>query len=230
MQVNFTGNGVMNISGIPAFNSKYLRQLIRTRSFMPLQPLFEVAQDPAKEWTESYSALHHLQPWIDEMRLALHIGDGKHARTAAMFAFNTPHINVAIDPAIDPERLERWREKYGVRRFSFIPKKAEEEAARAVDLFGHAIPAPAVLTFVHAHVNTTEILESLPAGSWAAAYICACCDHRRQLVRDDHPTIKVLEHKEDWAVLSPQRTYQVLVPRTAGENEFSATTPKVGHV
>lgn len=230
MQVNFTGNGNLNISGIPAFNSVYLRQLVRTKSFPALQPLFEVSQDPAKEWTESYSAMYHLRKWIDKPRVALHVGDGKHARTAALFAFNTPHFNVSVDPAIDPDRLARWVAAHNVRRFAYLPRKAEDVCAGLVRAYKSQNLAPALLTFVHAHVDTAGILESLPEGSWAAAYTCACCEHKRQLVPPDHPTIQTVEHKQDWGVLSPQRTYQVLVPRTAGKNEFSATTPKAGHV
>ena len=77
----------------------------------------------------------------------------------------------------------------------------------------HEPATPILLTFVHAHVNTRDILASLPKGSWAAAYTCACCHPKQQLVAADDPDIRVLDDGEDWGILSSQRRYQVLVPR-----------------
>ena len=45
-------------------NSNYLDRLMRRNSFAALWPLFAKATRPAKELTESYSALEHLRPFL----------------------------------------------------------------------------------------------------------------------------------------------------------------------
>ena len=222
---NYAGAGVTTVHvDVPSFNPTYLRQMFRHRSTQALMPLFAKACDPAKEWTESMSAWAKLRKWLKEPTLALHIGDGAHSRTAAFFAFHSAHENVNIDPVARRDVIDSWQKeiKLEVQRLAVIPERAEvaapEKLARWASVVEHITERkapPALLTFVHAHVNTRDILASLPKGSWAAAYTCACCHPKDQLVAADDPDIRVLDDGEDWGILSSQRRYQVLVPREA---------------
>lgn len=215
VSANYTGNGAMSLSlTVPAFNSHYLRQLVRTKSFPALQPLFEVAQDPAKEWTESYAALSHLRPWLYDGNeyITLHVGDGKHCRTGALFAFNSKHLSVSIDPAIDVRRMHDWRDNFDVQRFlCFSMTDRQWLSLRLPEFLKQR--RKFLVSFVHAHVNVAEFLSALPDGSWAAAYTNACCEKSRQLVAHDNPRIKIHKSGDDWSILSQERSYQVLVPR-----------------
>ncbi|MDF3067346.1 MAG: hypothetical protein K0R38_2947 [Polyangiaceae bacterium] len=71
-------------------SSDYLDRLMRRGCFEALWPLFAKAERPAKELTESYSALVHLRPFMlgPGPYRVLHVGDGAHARTGAMFSLN----------------------------------------------------------------------------------------------------------------------------------------------
>ena len=107
---NYAGAGVTTVHvDVPSFNPTYLRQMFKHRSSGALMPLFAKACDPAKEWTESASAWAKLRKWLKEPTLALHIGDGAHSRTAAFFAFHSPHENVNIDPVAPGSARSSWR-------------------------------------------------------------------------------------------------------------------------
>ena len=183
-------------------SSDYLDRLMRRESFQALWPLFAKAPRPAKELTESYSALVHLRPFLrgGGPYRVVHVGDGAHARTAAMFSLKTAADNISIDPLLNERLLEKWREQYGVRRFAW--RKARIlDAAREVN----ALPEmPTLVTFVHAHVSVDEVLGAL---HWDAAFTLACCVPGKQLTRAH----AVHESGTDEQVLSAGRRFQVLV-------------------
>ena len=83
--------------------SDYLDRLMRRASFEALWPLFAKATRPAKEMTESFSALEHLRPFLSkgEPCRVIHVGDGAHARTGALFALKTEAENISVDPLIN---------------------------------------------------------------------------------------------------------------------------------
>src|SRR5260221_8914608 len=108
-------NGASAASG----QSAYLDRLMRRESFAALWPLFAKGEKPAKEMTESFSALEHLRPLIREgepLRV-LHIGDGAHARTAALFSIKTGALNISVDPQLNEPLVEAWRDLFGIARF-----------------------------------------------------------------------------------------------------------------
>lgn len=195
------------------FNASYLRALWRSKSAVPLMALFRRANDPPKEWTESYAAFHHLEPWLQPARLVLHVGDGSHCRTAALFAFHTRHDNVSIDPDARPEVMRAWQDEIGftVQRMRWFKAPAERDLLRGIGKPGM------LLTFVHAHVNTEEVLASLPVGSWDAAFTLACCFPRKQLVKPRSAVARIIREGVDNRVLSPDRRFQVLVPLNRAE-------------
>jgi hypothetical protein len=182
----------------------YLDRLMRRASFEALWPLFAKATRPAKELTESFSALEHLRPFMEkgEPCRVIHVGDGAHARTGAMFALKTEAENISVDPLINEGLLTSWRERFGVRRFSW-------HKADILDVVAHldALPAmPVLVTFVHAHVAVDTVLSRL---RWDVAYTLACCVPGHQLSTRHTPVASGV----DAEVLSSGREYQVLSNR-----------------
>ncbi len=189
-------------------SSDYLDRLMRRGSFEALWPLFAKAQKPAKEMTESFSALAHLRPIMAEAGVCrvLHIGDGAHARTAALFALKTDAENISVDPEINNDLVDGWRARFGVRRFAWRKSMIEDVAEELNAL----PPLPVLVTFVHAHVDVDAVLGML---RWDVAFTLACCKPGHQLTRAH----LVHSEGEDLAVLSSSRRYQVLInPNRAG--------------
>ena len=153
---------------LPAISTSYVRALIRADCFPALLPLFNLAHDPVKEISESYAAFDKLRPWQGEPLTAVHVGDGAHCRTAALFAFMTKHANVSVDPAIRMDKVRAWIAEHDVQRLYLANVKFE-------DLPLESLSGPLLLTFVHAHVDTDEVLARLE-GKWRAAYVSACCE------------------------------------------------------
>jgi hypothetical protein len=188
-------------------NAGYLDRLMRRESFEALWPLFAKAPKPAKELTESYTALEHLRPLLPRCGACrvIHVGDGAHARTAAMFALKSRAENISVDPLINEAIVGQWRERFGVRQFSWHKARIEHVATELNAL----PPMPVFVTFVHAHVHVDEVLARL---RWDAAFTLACCLPGHQLTKSR----PLHSSGEDLGVLSQDRRYQVLV------NEASA--------
>ena len=184
-------------------NSSYLDRLMRRGSFEALWPLFAKAERPAKELTESFSALEHLRPFLSEPGCrAIHVGDGAHARTGALFALKSSADNISVDPQLNEPVLEAWCERFGIRRLRWH-KAAIEQVAAKLD----ALPAaPVIFTFVHAHVPVDAVLARL---RWDAAFSLVCCLPGHQLTHEH----TVIADGEDLGVLSSGRRYQLLVNR-----------------
>lgn len=178
--------------------------MMRRESFEALWPLFAKATKPAKEMTESFSALVHLRPFLAKGGpcRVIHVGDGAHARTAALFALKSDTENISVDPLVNVGLVSAWTERFEVRRLSW--RKAD-----VADVAGelNALPEiPTFVTFVHAHVNVDEVLDGL---RWDAAFTLACCVPGRQLSKKHVPR----QAGEDMSVLSPDRRFEVLVNR-----------------
>ena len=104
---------------------------MRRQSFQVLWPLFSKATKPAKELTESFSALEHLRPLMKRVgpSRVLHVGDGAHARTAALFAVKTAAENISIDPLINEPIVRGWRDEFSIERFAWRKSRIGSEAA-----------------------------------------------------------------------------------------------------
>jgi hypothetical protein len=177
---------------------------MRRASFEALWPLFAKATRPAKEMTESYSALVHLRPFLSKEQpcRVIHVGDGAHARTGALFSLKTKAENISVDPLINEGLVGAWRDRFSIRRFSWHRADIAEVAEEL-----NALPQmPVLVTFVHAHVAVDEVLGLL---RWDAAYTLACCIPGHQLSRQHQPVSSGL----DRGVLSTGRRYQVLANR-----------------
>jgi hypothetical protein len=197
-------SGLCGIDGAaPVAQSSYLDRLMRRESFAALWPLFAKGQKPAKEMTESYSALEHLRPLIrqGEPLRVLHIGDGAHGRTAALFSLKTRAENISVDPQVNVALLEAWRDLYGIERFEW--RKARIEAV--AEELRRLPPMRTLVTFVHAHVGVDRVLALL---RWDVAFTLACCLPGSQLSDKQ----RIYRSGTDLNVLSPGNTYQVLLP------------------
>lgn len=191
---------------VPRIRLTYLKKIMRSDSFETLWKLFKHANDPAKELTESYAALHHLRHWQNVLNVTvLHVGDGAHCRTGAMFALMTKHNNVSIDPIADKSGIAtEWGKQYNIQRFGWATEKIEDWVARCIEAPTFHWGPKFLVTFVHAHVDVDAVLKRL-GNRWIAAYTNACCQPQRQLGT-------VGETRTDWAILSPERRYKVLTP------------------
>ena len=176
---------------------------MRRASFAALWPLFAKATKPAKELSESFSALAHLRPLIRprEPLRVLHIGDGAHARTAALFSLKTRAENISVDPLVNEPLVTAWRTQFEVRRFEWRKSSIEDAALELAQL----PPMRTLVTFVHAHVNVDRVLGLL---NWHAAFTLACCLPGIQLSATHRIHHSGLDHN----VLSAGRSYQVLLP------------------
>lgn len=190
---------------VPYPSTKYLNACMRADCFEELHDLFKHAHAPAKEFTESYAALEHLRPHLnpDKMNYVFHIGDGAHCRTAALFTFFTKNtINISIDPNIQEDKVRSWELRWDVKRFITQKGKVEHFLDPLID----QLQAPGrrtFFTFVHSHVNSDVVLDSVP---WTAAYINPCCQLSIQASNSPY----ICKKGEDWSILSPERFYQVL--------------------
>ncbi len=178
----------------------YLDRLMRRASFEALWPLFARATHPAKELTESFSALEHLRPFLPkgEPCRVIHVGDGAHARTAALFALKTEAENISVDPLINEPLVTAWRDRFGVRRLSWH-KASIFDVVEQLDALP---PLPVLVTFVHAHVAIDAVLALL---RWDFAYTLACCLPGHQLSSEHTPIASGVDRR----VLSSGRQYQV---------------------
>lgn len=201
-RVDQTGSAL--VVTVPRMRSHYLDHLMRRNCFEELRPLFMHAHAPAKEMTESYAAMHHLRRSLTHHIpecLVLHIGDGAHCRTGAMFAFLSKARNICIDPNVNPDVMTPWMARWNVQRLSWFAGRVEDFPLEEID-------EPCLVTFVHAHVNTDAVLRRIP--NWRAAYVNPCCHPNEQRSRGT-----VVAGGHDWAILSPEREYQVILNERA---------------
>jgi len=177
---------------------------MRRGCFEALWPLFAKAQKPAKELTESYSALTHLRPFMTNggAYRVIHVGDGAHARTGAMFSLKSQAHSISVDPELNLPLVDAWRARFGIVRLDYRKARIQEIAHEL-----NALPAvPTLVTFVHAHVSVDEVLALL---RWDTAFTLACCLPGKQLSqKHESPSSGLDPH-----VLSAGRQYQVLVNR-----------------
>ena len=175
---------------------------MRRESFEALWPLFAKATKPAKEMTESYSALCHLRPFMpkDTPYRVIHIGDGAHARTAALFSLKSGAENISVDPLLNLALVEAWRDRFEIRRLTLHKAPIED----VVDELNALPVMPVLVTFVHAHVQVDRVLDLL---RWDVAFTLACCVPGHQLSQTRVP----YRAGSDLSVLSGDRRYEVLV-------------------
>lgn len=188
----------------------YINSVLSRNCYEELSTLFTKCNNPSKEISESYGAFHHITRTMDKdnMRmedfLNLHIGDGSTARTGALFTFMSKSENVSIDPLTNFEFMEKWKQRYCVRKFEAIKSTWQKNFVVTDKKIN--------IVLVHSHVNTFDIMAAYP--NWYYAYVNPCCQKGKQILtikQIEKHNISVVIAGDDLKITSPQR--QVFVYR-----------------
>lgn len=209
-QANYSGGTVV----IPLPHYKYLDKVLRSSSYEELMWRFMEAEHPAKEITESYAAFH----WMKKHCLVhkynwLHIGDGGHTRTAAIFAFFSKTLNYSIDPALNIKKFLDWLKRYNVTGVEAYNRKFQDLSEKVIprDKFYN-------ITCVHAHVDLEEVDQHFP--NWYYLYTNPCCKPHQQKFSQkylEENNISLIFEEQDLGILSDCR--EVLIYRKNHHNE-----------
>lgn len=193
---------------IPLPHTGYLDKVLGSASYEELMWRFMDAEHPAKEISESYAAFSTLKRvcrvnhynWI-------HIGDGAYTRTAAIFAFFSKSFNYSVDPVLNLEKFNKWREKWNV--LGICPHKGGYET----------FPEDAVLKdkpysicCVHAHVKLEEVDKHFP--NWHYMYTNPCCFESQQKFSEkyiDENSIRCIVQNQNLGILSERREVCIYV-------------------
>lgn len=194
---------------------KYLNNVIGQNCFEEIHWLLKTygkSASPAKEITESYSAIYHLRKTFKRIEsegkkpLVIHVGDGSRFISGAMTSLMTRSYNLSIDPNLRTDYYHQWVEKFKIRDFRVIPSiwqeaniklyldEVEQECGYQPEI---------IVTCVHGHVDLKKFLNSLPR--WSICYSLACCQKSIQIP----DMFEVIDHGEDMNVLSPEREYKI---------------------
>jgi hypothetical protein len=141
-------------------------------SYTQLHELFVRANNPLKEMTESMSPYMLMEDYTKQVRVNLHIGDGRYCRTGALFTLLTKTINFSIDPNINKEAMNKWIDDYDIHGFDFFDKRFEEIADQDFSVNGYNIVC------VHAHVDVRKVIKKFP--HWKYLYTTPCCYDTKQ--------------------------------------------------
>ena len=180
--------------------NRYVDRVLTSNSFEVLYNRFKTAESPTKEISESFAAMYNLRKVcrIDDYTW-LHIGDGAHCRTAAIFAFFSNSLNYPIDPKIDVDKYTEWVNKFNVRNIIPFPIKYET-------LLNPFKDEKIGITCVHAHVKLNEVDKKFP--HWNYLYSNVCCHYDQQTFSENYMKQnnieKILEY-HDYGILSKKR-------------------------
>jgi hypothetical protein len=198
---------------------KYVDKVMRSNSFEELWWRFKEAESPIKEISESYAAFHHVRDFCQVNNFTwLHIGDGGHTRTAAIFSFFSKSLNFSIDPALNLDKFNNWIELFksrGRNITGIVPTKCRfgevNDGHILKEMDNYKIPNSGYnITCVHAHVNLEEVDKHFPY--WTYLYTNPCCHPEKQTFSDkymkENGIIKIKETL-DLGILSDKRNIYV---------------------
>jgi hypothetical protein len=117
-----------------------------------------------------------------------------------MFSLKTQAHSVSVDPQLNLALVDDWRERFGIRRLECRKARIQD----VTDELNELTKMPTLVTFVHAHVDVDAVLGRL---RWDVAFTLSCCHPDQQLSRQQ----TIHGSGTDMSVLSPSRSYQVLV-------------------
>jgi hypothetical protein len=187
---------------IPIPTSKYLDAILRKNCFEELWELFKLADQPAKELTESYAFISNMKKIINLNNSSIfHIGDGAHARTGIMCSYLTKTFNISIDPSIN-HNLKKFLEKWKTNNFLYYAEKYEDFVKNHLTI----VTFPYILSCVHAHIDLKELVQVFP--DWSYLYSNICCYPEKQTFSKKfmlENNISLVMDKIDFGILSPQR-------------------------
>jgi len=216
---NITYNNQTAVINLP--HHKYADRVLRSNSYEELFWRFKDAESPIKEVTESYAALSNLKKiCIISNANWLHIGDGAHTRTAAIFAFfSKENNNFSIDPALNIEKFDAWQKRYNVSGIIPVKKKFQDFSHRDMcELLNTSFIPTYNICCVHAHVKVEEVDKQFPY--WTYFYTNICCLPAQQSFSEaymkEHNIVEILR-KQDMGILSHQREV-IIYKKLKGNN------------
>lgn len=188
---------------------KYVNSVLGRFCYEELSTLFAKCNNPAKEITESYGALHHMRRASEKDGLKLddffniHIGDGSTARTGAMFTFMNKSANVSVDPQTNIDFVSKWSDRYNVENFNSYRCTWQDYTSfpegKYISNFGEDLKRydkPHLgIVLVHSHVKTIDVMRAFPL--WKYVYVNKCCKPKQQIL-----TTQQMEENDISAVVS----------------------------
>jgi len=181
----------------------HLNHYLKLKSSADLQPLFSTSNNPVKEITESMGAWKTMYPkFIDHKwtGLNIHIGDGSHCRTAALFAFNSASHNWTIDPLVNEKHMREWAHDKKAQRIWWSKSKFEDVIWSALM---PGLTDPYNIILVHAHVDIRKVIAKFP--NWIHIYSNPCCMRTEQtlsLQYQKENDIEVVMYGVDTGIIS----------------------------
>ncbi len=199
MKNTFTlGNGTEVEINVPHF--KYVDRVLRRNCYEEMMWLFMKASAPSKEVSESYAALSNLSKCCDVSSIDwIQIGDGRFSRTSAMFAFMSKSRNISVDPNINTEFIDNWKNKYNVRNLEIVKSKFQDAD---IELGNNDYG----IVCVHSHVSLVEVDKKFP--NWKYLLTIPCCMPRAQVFNEEYAAnngIVEIINRKDYGILSPKR-------------------------
>ena len=204
-----------NIAHVQLPHTKYVDKVLRSNSFEELWSRFKDAESPSKEISESYAAFSNLKKICNiSANTWIHIGDGGHTRTAAIFAFFSKSLNLSIDPAINEEKYSNWYNKFkpkGImacpQRYEYVPEHSIEKVIDHKSVEDEYLYSTIYsICLVHAHVKIEEVDKQYP--HWTYLYTNPCCKPETQMFTEDymkkHGIVKRVD-RIDLGILSDKR-------------------------
>lgn len=156
----------------------YLTSFLKRKSSMELMGLYHNVNNPVKEITESWAAYKHMVPFLDlndPNVCNLHIGDGAHCMTGAMFAFNTKNYNMSIDPIINMDHMAEWDRMVHPKHFGYHKARWQDIKPMLTDISERFFQVNVIC--VHAHVDLKELSKVV---DWEFCYTNPCCNYDEQ--------------------------------------------------
>jgi len=100
---------------------KYVNSYLSKQCSVDLQKLFSQSKKPLKEISESYGAYKHLAPYLENSSnvVNLFIGDGSLCMTGILFSFLTKNWSISIDPLINTNKVDKFREEIKLKHFTY---------------------------------------------------------------------------------------------------------------
>ena len=184
--------------------NRYVDRVLTSNSFEELHSRFKNYKRPSKEISESFAAMANLRKVcrVDDYTW-LHIGDGPHFCTAAIFAFFSKSCNWSIDPKLDSASFYWWMGKFNVQNCFPYGFKYEEFSKEC----SHFIEKEKIgITCIHAHVKLNEVDKHFP--KWSYLYSNVCCFKDQQTFSEEYMNqnnIQKLLEYDDYGILSEKR-------------------------
>lgn len=180
----------------------------------------------AKEITESYSAIAHLDKTFKRCKkegkkpLVIIPGDGSRALTAAMAVLMNKCFTLSIDPNLRRDIIDAWIAKFKIRDFAYYPKKWED-CIREIHYYHKILKRgnpnlEIIVMAVHAHIDLKKFLNAIP--QWSICYSLACCNPESQLRAPDYT--RVIQEGEDTRIFSPKRQYKIWTNTQLNQTDY----------